>query len=87
MESSATDRSVASWMCARRRGACASAGRFRASASANAGDAAGAGAATAPMPSRIVLRSAIGDPAIIAAPYDAGWMLNRFSDVKSNQNR
>jgi hypothetical protein len=26
---------------------------------------------------------AIGDPAAIPSPYDAGWMLNRFSDVEA----
>jgi len=26
----------------------------------------------------------LGDPAALPAPYDAGWMLNRIADVKSN---
>jgi hypothetical protein len=31
-----------------------------------------------------LLWSAIGDPALIPAPYDAGWMLNRAADVRAN---
>ena len=31
-----------------------------------------------------LLWSAIGDPALIPAPYDSGWMLNRVADVRSN---
>jgi hypothetical protein len=30
------------------------------------------------------LWSAVGDPALLPQPYDAGWMLNRISDVQSN---
>jgi hypothetical protein len=30
-----------------------------------------------------LLWSAIGDPALVSAPYDAGWMLNRIADVQS----
>jgi hypothetical protein len=33
------------------------------------------------------LWSAIGDPALFSAPYDAGWMLNRIADVQSNPGR
>jgi hypothetical protein len=33
------------------------------------------------------LWSAVGDPALLYAPYDAGWMVNRFSDVRSNAVR
>jgi hypothetical protein len=28
--------------------------------------------------------SAIGDPAVIPAPNDAGWILNRISDVQAS---
>ena len=31
-----------------------------------------------------LLWSAVGDPALLPAPYDAGWMLNRVADVRSN---
>ncbi len=31
--------------------------------------------------------SAVGDPALIPAPYDAGFMLNRASDVQTNVGR
>jgi hypothetical protein len=31
-----------------------------------------------------LLWSAIGDPALFPTPYDAGWMLNRIADVRSN---
>jgi hypothetical protein len=31
--------------------------------------------------------SAVSDPAVIPAPNDAGWMLNRISDVQSNPSR
>ena len=34
-----------------------------------------------------LLWSAVGDPALLPAPYDSGWMLNRFSDVQSNSRR
>ncbi len=27
---------------------------------------------------------AVGDPALIPSPYDAGWMLNRIADVQSS---
>jgi hypothetical protein len=27
---------------------------------------------------------AVGDPALIPSPYDAGWMVNRISDVQSS---
>jgi hypothetical protein len=33
------------------------------------------------------LWSAVGDPALLPQPYDAGWMLNRISDVQSNSRR
>ena len=29
-----------------------------------------------------LLWSAVGDPALFSAPYDAGWMLNRIADVQ-----
>ena len=32
-----------------------------------------------------LLWSAIGDPALLPAPYDAGWMLNRISDVRAGR--
>jgi hypothetical protein len=31
--------------------------------------------------------SAVGDPALLPSPNAAGWMLNRISDVQSNQGR
>lgn len=31
-----------------------------------------------------LLWSAIGDPALVSTPYDAGWMVNRIADVRSN---
>jgi hypothetical protein len=31
--------------------------------------------------------SALGDPALLGSPNDAGWMLNRISDVQSNPGR
>jgi hypothetical protein len=34
-----------------------------------------------------LLWSAVGDPALLYAPYDSGWMINRFSDVRSNAAR
>jgi hypothetical protein len=34
-----------------------------------------------------LLWSAIGDPALLPAPYDSGWMLNRISDVRSSAGR
>ena len=34
-----------------------------------------------------LLWSAVGDPALVPAPYDSGWMLNRLSDVQSNSRR
>jgi len=34
-----------------------------------------------------LLWSAVGDPALVPAPYDSGWMLNRLSDVKPNSGR
>ena len=34
-----------------------------------------------------LLWSAIGDPALLPAPYDAGWMLNRIADVQSTPGR
>jgi hypothetical protein len=34
-----------------------------------------------------LLWSAIEDPALLLAPYDSGWMLNRIADVKSNSGR
>jgi hypothetical protein len=34
-----------------------------------------------------LLWSAVGDPALLYAPYDSGWMLNRISDVQSNSGR
>jgi hypothetical protein len=30
---------------------------------------------------------AVGDPALIPSPYEAGWMLNRIADVQSAPNR
>jgi hypothetical protein len=30
---------------------------------------------------------AIGDPALLPSPYDAGWMLNRIADLPSSQGR
>jgi hypothetical protein len=30
-----------------------------------------------------LLRFSIGDPALLAAPYDSGWMLNRIADLPS----
>ena len=32
-----------------------------------------------------LLWSAIGDPALVSAPYDSGWMLNRIADVQSGR--
>lgn len=34
-----------------------------------------------------LLWSAVGDPALLSAPYDSGWMINRISDVQSNAVR
>jgi hypothetical protein len=34
-----------------------------------------------------LLWSALGDPALVPAPYDAGWMLNRIADVQSSAVR
>jgi hypothetical protein len=34
-----------------------------------------------------LLWSALGDPALLPAPYDSGWMLNRLSDVQAKVNR
>lgn len=34
-----------------------------------------------------LLWSALGDPALLSAPYDSGWMLNRISDVRSSAVR
>jgi hypothetical protein len=34
-----------------------------------------------------LLWSAIGDPALLSAPYDSGWMLNRIADVQANSGR
>jgi hypothetical protein len=34
-----------------------------------------------------LLWSAVGDPALLSAPYDSGWMINRISDVRSNAGR
>jgi len=31
-----------------------------------------------------LMGSAVGDPALLPSPYEAGWMLNRISDVTSN---
>ena len=31
--------------------------------------------------------SSVGDPALVPAPYDSGWMLNRLSDVQSSSGR
>ena len=31
--------------------------------------------------------SAVGDPALLPSPYDAGWMLNRIADLPVNQAR
>ena len=30
---------------------------------------------------------AVGDPALLPSPYEAGWMLNRIADVTSNPER
>lgn len=32
-----------------------------------------------------LLWSAVGDPALLYAPYDSGWMVNRISDVQSTR--
>ena len=34
-----------------------------------------------------LLWSAIGDPALMSAPYDSGWVLNRIADVRANSGR
>jgi len=34
-----------------------------------------------------LLWSAIGDPALMSAPYDTGWVLNRVADVRANSGR
>jgi hypothetical protein len=34
-----------------------------------------------------LLWSAVGDPALLYAPYDSGWIINRISDVQSNALR
>ena len=34
-----------------------------------------------------LLWAALGDPALIPAPYDSGWMLNRIADVQENASR
>ena len=34
-----------------------------------------------------LLWSAISDPALLSAPYDSGWVLNRIADVQSNSAR
>jgi hypothetical protein len=34
-----------------------------------------------------LLWSAMGDPALLSAPYDSGWMLNRIADVQANSGR
>jgi hypothetical protein len=34
-----------------------------------------------------LLWSAIGDPALLPAPYDSGWVLNRIADVQANSGR
>ena len=34
-----------------------------------------------------LLWSAIGDPALLPAPYDSTWVLNRIADVQANSNR
>jgi hypothetical protein len=31
--------------------------------------------------------SAVSDPALLPSPYEAGWMLNRISDLPSNPGR
>jgi hypothetical protein len=31
-----------------------------------------------------LMGSAVGDPALLPSPYEAGWMLNRIADVTSN---
>jgi hypothetical protein len=33
------------------------------------------------------LWAAIGDPALLPAPYDSGWMLNRIADVQTKRGR
>ena len=34
-----------------------------------------------------LMGSAVGDPALLPSPYEAGWMLNRIADVTSNPGR
>jgi len=34
-----------------------------------------------------LLWSAIGDPALLSAPYDSSWVLNRIADVQANPGR
>jgi hypothetical protein len=34
-----------------------------------------------------LMGSAVGDPALLPSPYEAGWMLNRISDLPSNPGR
>jgi len=34
-----------------------------------------------------LLWSAISDPALLPAPYDSGWVLNRIADVQANSSR
>lgn len=34
-----------------------------------------------------LLWSAVSDPALLYAPYDSGWMINRISDVQANSGR
>jgi hypothetical protein len=34
-----------------------------------------------------LLWSAIGDPALLSAPYDSSWVLNRIADVQANSGR
>jgi hypothetical protein len=36
-------------------------------------------------PSGRFMWSAIGDPALLPSPYDAGWMLNRIADLPASQ--
>jgi hypothetical protein len=34
-----------------------------------------------------LMGSAVSDPALLPSPYEAGWMLNRISDLPSNPGR
>jgi hypothetical protein len=34
-----------------------------------------------------LLGFAVGDPALLPSPYEAGWMLNRIADLPSSPER